>query len=124
MRHLSQILVAALICAAAPAGADPVKLSGPAIKTLLTGNTVHGTWAGKEYWSFFGGDGWTTYRAAGGKPANGRWAASATQYCSTWDPGGTSCYDIYQDGDAVVWGVPSSGDRYPSILLTGDQVPK
>ena len=124
MRRLSQALLAALLCAAGPAGADPVKLSGTEIKALLTGNTVHGTWAGKEYWSFFGADGWTTYLSKGGKPANGRWAASSTQYCSTWDPGGTSCYDIYRDGDAVVWGVPSSGERYPSTLLTGDQIPK
>ncbi len=123
MRRLSHALIAALICTAAPAVADPVKLSGPEIKALLSGNTVHGTWAGKEYWSFFGSDGWTTYLAAGGKPADGRWGASSTQYCSTWDPGGSSCYDLYRDGDSILW-VPASGERYPSTLLTGNQVPK
>jgi hypothetical protein len=123
MRRLPQLLLATLLWATTPAFAGPVKLSGPEIKALFSGNTVHGTWAGKEYWSFFGADGWTTYRAAGGKPADGRWGASATQYCSTWDPGGSSCYDIYRDGDQILW-VPASGERYPSTLLTGDQVPK
>ncbi|HVO02959.1 MAG TPA: hypothetical protein VMT54_12195 [Candidatus Cybelea sp.] len=117
----------AILLAALPglsAAADPVKLSGAEIKTLFTGNTVHGQWAGKEYWSYFGADGWTTYLAKGGQPANGRWVVTATQYCSTWNPGGTSCYDLYRDGDTIVWRVPSSGERYPSALLTGDQLPK
>src|ERR1700760_4887748 len=124
MKYLAPLLLAVAMSAAAPAFADPVKLSGPEIKALLTGNTVHGTWAGKEYWSFFGADGWTTYLAKGGKPADGRWGVSATQYCSTWDPGGSSCYDIYRDGEKIVWGVPSSGDRYDSQLLSGNQIPK
>jgi hypothetical protein len=124
MRPWSQFLFATLICASGSAAADPVKLSGAEIKALLTGNTVHGTWAGKEYWSFFGADGWTTYLPKGGAPSNGRWAASTTQYCSTWAQSGTSCYDLYRDGETVVWGVPSSGERYPSTLLSGDQIPK
>jgi hypothetical protein len=125
MRRFAQSLLLILIAASGgSAWAEPVKLTGPEIKALLSGNTVHGTWVGKEYWSFFGGDGWTTYRAANGRPADGRWGASATQYCSTWDPGGSSCYDIYRDGETILWGVPSSGARYPSTLLTGNQIPK
>jgi len=74
----------ALIALAGPAHADPVKLTGAEIKAAFTSNTVHGTWAGKEYWSYFGGDGWTTYLTAGGDSSNGRWGVNATQYCSTW----------------------------------------
>jgi len=124
MRCLHTLLIALMAGVAVPALAAPVKLSGPEIKALLSGNTVHGTWAGREYWSYFADDGWTTYLPAGGKPSNGRWAANTDQYCSTWASSGTSCYDIYRDGETVVWSVPSSGERYPSTLLTGDQVPK
>ena len=112
--------------AAAPGSAlaDPVKLSGPEIKALFSGNTVHGSWAGHEYWSYFEPDGWTAFLPVGGKLTNGRWGVNATQYCSTWDPGGTTCYDVYRDGETVVWGQPSSGERYPSTLLAGNQIPK
>jgi hypothetical protein len=124
MKRLSTILLVVLLVAAGSALADPVKLTGPEIKALLTGNTVHGTWSGKEYWSFFGTDGWTTFLVAGRKPADGRWGTSATQYCSTWDPGGSACYDIYRDGETILWRASAGGDRYPSTLLTGNQVPK
>ena len=112
-----------LIALGGTASADPVKLTGPEIKALFTGNTVHGDWAGKEYWSYFGADGWTTYLAKGGKPDDGRWYASATQYCSTWHSGGATCYDIYKDGDQIVWETAEK-HRYASTLLTGDQIPK
>ncbi|HVM83825.1 MAG TPA: hypothetical protein VMW18_08050 [Candidatus Binatia bacterium] len=108
----------------AQAHADPVKLTGAEIKAAFTSNTVHGTWAGKEYWSYFGGDGWTTYLPAGGNSSDGRWGVDAAQYCSTWAQSGSSCYDIYRDGTRIVWGVPSSGARYESTLLDGDQLPK
>ncbi len=116
-------LLVLLLGAAGTAAAEPVKLAGPEIKALFTGNTVHGDWAGREYWSFFGADGWTTYRAKGGKPDDGRWYVSATQYCSTWHSGGATCYDIYRDGDRIVWETAEK-HRYASQLLTGDQVPK
>ena len=114
----------AFIALLGPADADPVKLSGAEIKAAFSGNTVHGQWAGKEYWSYFADDGWTVYLPAGGDRSNGRWGVNATQYCSTWPQGGTSCYDIYRDGTSIVWGVPSSGARYESTLLDGNQLPK
>lgn len=122
MRRWCASLIILLLSTGA-ALAEPVKLSGPEIKALLSGNTVHGDWAGSEYWSYFGPDGWTTYLSKGGKPADGRWGVSSTQYCSTWDPGGTSCYDIYRDGDLVLWGTKND-QRYKSELLNGNQLPK
>ena len=86
MRRAS-IILALVLAASGAASAEPVKLAGPEIKALFTGNTVHGDWAGREYWSFFGADGWTTYLAKGGKSDDGRWYASETQYCSTWHSG-------------------------------------
>jgi hypothetical protein len=124
MRQILLTAAVAVVGFAGPVCADPVKLSGPEIKALFSGNTVHGTWAGKEYWSYFEADGWTTYLPAGGKPANGRWGVNATQYCSTWDPGGTACYDVYRDGESVLWSPSSGTERYPSTLLNGDQIPK
>lgn len=122
--RISAVALATCFAAALPAWAEPVKLSGAEIKKLFTGNTVHGDWAGKEYWSFFSADGWTTYRAKGGKPDDGRWYASETQYCSTWHAGGATCYDIYKDSDKIIWETPIEKNRYVSELLTGDQVPK
>lgn len=124
MKRLSLLPVIVAMCVSGPVSADPVKLSGPEIKALFSGNTVHGTWAGREYWSFFAADGWTTYQPAGGKPQDGRWGVSATQYCSTWENSGSQCYDILKDGETIVWSVPSSGNRYNSALLPGNQLPK
>ena len=124
MRRLAVLTVAALLVVALNASAEERKLTGGEIHKLLAGNSVHGMWGQSEYKSYFDPGGATTYHAKGRDPSSGYWRTTATQYCSTWDPGGTSCYDIYRDGETILWGVPSSGARYPSTLLTGDQVPK
>jgi hypothetical protein len=52
---ISARLIAAIgLCVLAlPALAAPKPLGTDEIRSLLTGNTVHGTWAGREYFSYF-----------------------------------------------------------------------
>lgn len=114
-----------VLCALAlPALAAPKPLATDDIRTLLTGNTVHGTWAGREYFSYFEANGWTTYVEPGKPSTLGRWQAHGDKYCSKWgEMGSESCYALEMDGDTLLW-VTNEGTRYPSKILPGDQLPK
>jgi hypothetical protein len=118
------IAALALCLLALPAIAAPKPLGTDDIRALLTGNTVHGTWAGKEYFSYFEANGWTTYVEPGKPSTQGRWQAVADKYCSKWgEMGSETCYALEMDGDTLLW-VTGEGTRYPSKVLTGDQLPK
>jgi hypothetical protein len=114
----------ALCLLALPTLAAPKPLGTDDIRALLTGNTVHGSWAGKEYFSYFEASGWTTYVEPGKPSSQGRWQAHADKYCSKWgEMGSETCYALEMDGDTLLW-VTSAGTRYPSKVLPGDQLPK
>lgn len=116
-----------LILAAAQAGAalaQPHPLGTDEIRAALSGNTVHGTWAGREYYSLFEANGWTTYVEPGKPESRGRWDAHDGKYCSRWGEAEIeSCYALEMDGDQLLW-VTGEGLRYPSQILSGDQLPK
>lgn len=117
-------LMALAILATGPASAAPHPLNADEIRAALTGNTVHGTWAGREYFSFFDANGWTFYVEPGRPETRGRWQAHDGKYCSKWGEGGTeSCYALELDGETLLW-VTNEGERYPSRILPGDQLPK
>jgi hypothetical protein len=114
----------ALCLLALPALAASKPLGTNDIRALLAGNTVHGTWAGKEYFSYFEANGWTTYVEPGKPSSQGRWQAHDNKYCSKWgEMGSETCYALEMDGDTLLW-VTSEGARYPSKVLPGDQLPK
>ena len=120
---LVRILIA-LFVTTIPALAAPKPLTTDEIRTLLTGNTVHGTWAGREYFSYFEANGWTTYVEPGKPSSQGRWQPHDGKYCSKWGEfGSESCYALEMDGDTLLW-VTTEGARYPSTVLEGDQLPK
>ena len=121
LRWLINASMALLV--APPAGADPRPLGSDEIRTLLTGNTVHGTWAGREYFSYFEAGGWTTYVAVGGSRTDGRWSVHDGKYCSVWAGANESCYELQMDGSTLEW-VTSAGQHYPSQVLPGNQLPK
>jgi hypothetical protein len=124
MIRVRAIAALALCLLALPAIAAPKPLGTDDIRALLTGNTVHGTWAGKEYFSYFDANGWTTYVEPGKPSSQGRWQAAADKYCSKWaEMGSETCYPLEMDGDTLLW-VTSEGARYPSKVLPGDQLPK
>ena len=112
----------AVLLAAVPAAAAERKLTTDEIQTAFAGNSVHGLWDKTEYYSFFGANGLTTYTTKRGTD-RGHWRAKNDQYCSQWQMGGESCYDILQDGDKIIWVLPSSGKRYESTLIPGDAPP-
>ena len=121
IRFIGSVLLCLL---ALPAFAVPKPLGTDQISALLTGNTVHGTWAGKEYFSYFEANGWTTYVVPGKPSTQGRWQAHGDKYCSKWgEMGSETCYALEMDGDTLLW-VTSEGARYPSKILPGDQLPK
>lgn len=116
------VLIAVLVSLSALAAPKP--LNTDEIRALLTGNTVHGTWAGREYFSYFEANGWTTYVEPGEPSTLGRWQAHGDKYCSKWGEFGTeSCYALELDGGTLLW-VTSEGVRYPSQVLSGDRLPK
>jgi hypothetical protein len=119
MRRLAFLTAALLLAMVLPAAADEHKLSGEEIHKLLAGNSVHGMWGQSEYKSYFDPGGATTYHAKGRDPSNGYWRTTATQYCSTWNDH-ESCYDLFQDGEKIIWVVPDTGNRYPSTLVKGN----
>ncbi len=116
-RVCSLTFVLALVIAL-PALAGERRLTGDEIHKLLAGNSVHGVWGQTEYKSYFGADGTTLYHAKGRDPSNGLWRTTSTQYCSKWNDRET-CYDLYMDGDKIIWYVTETGHRYPSTLVNG-----
>jgi hypothetical protein len=120
------LLAAAMACcslATHPSAAAEQKLSTAEIQQAFAGNTVHGMWGQTEYYSFFAADGATDYTTKKGTD-RGHWRAAHDQYCSQWQMSGESCYDIYRDGERIIWVVPSSGTRYDSTLLPGEAAPR
>ena len=118
-------LVIACILAVVGPGAQAAekKLTTDEIKQAFAGNSIHGLWGATEYYSFFDADGSTSYTTKSGTDW-GRWAAAHDQYCSKWQMSGESCYDIYRDGDEIIWVLPASGKRYQSTLQAGKAEPK
>ena len=124
---LSALLAAALLALvpALPAAAEARKLSAVEIEDRLVGNTVEGLWAGRPYKQFFDGSGNTLYVEDGRQPSMGRWKADTEKdaYCSWWEVGGWSCYEVLDGGpDTIIWVSPSSGEEYPAKVLPGDQL--
>ena len=119
------LLAAAMACSsltARPSPAAEQKLSTAEIEKAFAGNTVHGMWGQTEYYSFFAANGATDYTTKNGTD-RGHWRAAHDQYCSQWHMSGESCYDIYRDGERIIWVVPSSGTRYDSTLMPGEATP-
>ena len=117
----SRLLFAAAIAsclAVRPSAGEEKKLSTDEIQQAFAGNTVHGMWGQTEYYSYFDPGGSTDYTTKRGTD-RGRWRAAHDQYCSQWQMSGESCYDIYRDGDRIIWIGPSSGARYDSTLIPG-----
>lgn len=118
MTRIVWLVLALVLSIGLPASAAERKLTGEEIQKLLAGNSVHGMWGTSEYKSYFGADGTTVYHAKGRDASTGRWRTTATQYCSTWNDH-ESCYDLYMDGNTLIWYVAETGHRYPSTVVKG-----
>lgn len=116
------ILTAPLI-AAASAQAAPIRLSAAEIETLLSGNTVDGTWSGTPYRQYYDPDGTTLYVPDGGRGDEGRWRTNAetNEYESWWRSTGWTPYALVRTEDGGhAW---VNGDRLePFRVLPGRQI--
>lgn len=95
---------AAILALCGAAEAQAVKLSGDAIRELLTGNTAVGRWEGAPYRQYFGADGVTIYAQEGARSTRGEWRVDddAQEYQSLWP----------RDADWEGWFVMEFGDTY------------
>ena len=118
------LAVVLFLCTAGLALAAERKLSANEIADALTGNTVEGLWGETAYKSYFDPSGFTLYQPKNRPADRGKWRVDgeSDRYCSHWERTGWSCYDIYRDGDQIIWQVPGGDTRYPSTLLEGDQL--
>jgi hypothetical protein len=128
-RSRRKILPAALLLALLIADArlparaqDLVPLTGAEIATLLAGNSIEGTWGPSHFRSYFAPDGATLYQPQGQQPEEGHWKVVGDQYCSVADQG-DACFNLYRDGENLVWEDPGSGKRFPSNVIQGKAVP-
>ncbi|MET4103822.1 hypothetical protein ABIE58_003269 [Roseovarius sp. MBR-78] len=116
------VLVASLI-GGGVAMAASVKLSGPEIEALLSGNTITGTWSGTAYRQYYAPDGTTIYVPEGGRADEGRWRTNpdTNDYESWWRSTGWTPYALVRVGeDAYAW---INGDRQePFRVLPGRQI--
>ena len=126
MRRFTYALVAGLTAFAllpVPALADQ-KLTALEIHALLDGRTALGNWRGTDTRQYFAPSGSTTYLEKGGIPDVGRWRVdeAKNQYCSWWERGGWSCYDVETDGATYYWVSPGSAYRSPFTMTDGRQM--
>ena len=122
MRRTILALVALLV--ALPAGAaEPHTMTQNEFQTLILGNTIVGTWAGKPYRQFFDEGGQTSYLEKGASVTTGTWRITEDgQYCSVWPPSPQeACYKVQRDGDTLLWD-GGGGKTYPSNVVPGKQM--
>ncbi len=85
--------------------AEPVAVTASEIKTLLTGNSIEGTWSGDEYKQYFSTSGSTTYAQRGSRETVGKWRVNEqnNKYESWWERAGWSGYGVIRDGEQLFW---------------------
>jgi hypothetical protein len=104
------------------AAEDPKPLTGAEIATLLVGNSIEGSWGSSHFRSYFAPDGTTLYQPEGQSPEQGHWKVVDDQYCSVADEG-DACFNLYRDGESLIWEDPNSHTRFPSNVIKGKAVP-
>jgi len=119
---LPALAAALLLFHIAAARAEDQKMTAGQIRDALTGNTVEGVWQNTHYRSYFREDGLNIYQPIDGEAENGRWRIDDVndQFCSWSVRSGWGCYNLYRDGDSIIWAVPDSDERYLSWVLPGN----
>lgn len=119
------ILILLGITTTAMAGAEMERfLTQQQIKTLLTGNTLHGLHIGAHTRQYFSESGTTLWLKEGdNKPREGRWKIVNNQYCSQWrSKESWSCYHIVHDKMQEIYYFTQSTLRIPFIPKQGYQI--
>ena len=122
-RVFTGLMLAAPLSALLPAMAAQVRLDAGEIETLLTGNTIVGTWSGSGYRQYYDADGTTTYVPDDGRADTGRWRTDpeTDEYKSWWRSTGWIDYAMVRtDEGGYAW---INGDRLePFEVLEGRQI--
>jgi len=117
MKHVLPAL--AVLCGLAlsmPAAAEE-PLTGEEIAAALTGHTAFYDEGARQY---FDAAGWTDYIEPSGPPDRGKWEVRGDQYCSWWERGGWSCYDVTGSGNRITF-ISGRGTLYPGELVEGNR---
>lgn len=121
MRALLIVLLTLFTAGPATAGEER-PLSGAEIEAAITDRTAIYDDGATQY---FSSAGWSDYVTKGGPPDRGKWEVRGDQYCSWWERGGWSCYDVTgtvaDGGDRITWIAPSRGTTYPGRMVDGNQ---
>ncbi len=102
---MMRALALAVACFATPSLADPVALTAPEIKTLLSGKTALGDWKGRAYRQYFNEDGSTIFAMRHSQSTLGEWRVNeeTNQYESKWDDPEWESYGVSRDGRVFYW---------------------
>lgn len=122
MRAVLAVLFLATIVASAHARAHAMeqrRLLGPEIEVMLTDRTATYPDGAKQ---FFSAAGWTDYVDASGAVDRGRWEVRDNAYCSWWERGGWSCYEVTSAWQDVVFIGVESRKEYPGRMVDGNQL--
>lgn len=116
-------VLATMLAPGLPVAAAPTSATAEEIASLLTGNTIVGTWSGTRYRQYFDANGTTTYSTEGGRSDDGRWRVNpdTNEYESWWRSTGWTPYLlVHTDDGGYAW---VNGDRLePFDVLTGKQI--
>ena len=108
------------VLALSTAHADLRQLDAAGITAALNGKTISGDRDGQVWVQTFDAAGVTYYRAANEAPSEGRWVVREDRFCSQWPSAPTwTCYDMFRDGDAVVF-VDEAGKDRPARIAEGN----
>ena len=100
--------------------AEPVIVTAPEIKSLLSGNSIEGTWSGDEYKQYFNENGSTTYAQRGSRETFGKWRVNeqSNEYESWWERAGWSGYGVVREGEQLFW-ISSGLEPQPFKVVEG-----
>ncbi|MEM7067237.1 MAG: hypothetical protein AAF478_00010 [Pseudomonadota bacterium] len=105
------------------AQAEQVPVNATEIKTLLIGNTIHGTWFGDEYKQYFYESGETIYAPRKSRSTRGKWRVNETEntYESWWERTDWVGYKIVRIDGELHW-LGDSNKPQPFKVLPGEQL--
>lgn len=122
MKRRVFMALASVVTLALPAQAQETRLTAAEINTMLSGNTIKGTWSGSTYKQYFGAAGMTVYIPDGGSADEGKWRTNAdtNEYESWWRSTGWTPYALVRTDDGYAW---INGDKLELFtVLEGKQV--
>ncbi len=99
------LLVASLFLTAPTASYAQEQLNAAQIETLLSGNSIYGTWYGDPYVQYFDPTGPTLYKPENGHSDGGSWRVNheTNEYESWWRMSGWSSYKVAKTEDGYAW---------------------